>query len=140
MAVAGSLSSLSCLLTFATHQDRNVSPPWLLKIIHHVSLTEFVGGAQHVLDANKFPIFKYVVAMSIVLPHPISLTMLYAYALYVASLTSTFVFHAYYLAFHAAFQYMENSGMMASLCLFFLMKSVYELADIAMFIDEALLF
>lgn len=132
MAVAGSLSSLSSCL----FKENVICPPWFLTIIHHVSLTEFVFAVQRLLDANGSQGFKYAVILSIALPYPISHTLLYAYALYVASLSSSFVFHAYFLSFHVLFQWMDDAGMMASLCLFFLMKSAYEFADIALFIEE----
>jgi hypothetical protein len=133
MAVAGALSSLS-----ACPWELSTMSSTIVNIVHHVSLAEFVFSVQRLFDenANTSQRFKYAVMLSIALPYPLSHALLYAYAFYVASLTSSFVFHAYYLAFHAVFQWMDDTGMMASLCLFFLMKSAYEFADIALFIDQ----
>lgn len=134
MAVAGALSSLS-----ACPWELSTMSSTIVNIVHHVSLAEFVFAVQRLFDenANTSQRFKYAVMLAIALPSPLlPHILLYAYAMYVASLTSSFVFHAYYLAFHAVFQWMDDTGMMASLCMFFLMKSAYEFADIALFIDE----
>lgn len=115
----------------------------VLDVLYKVSIAVFLHSFHQIFgddNLRQSSILKYMFFASIVWDgSSFSDGILYVYAAYVASLAPCFAFHVYYICFHAVFNFVEQLHVFTHVCMFFLMTSAYQIADICDFIrDEAM--
>lgn len=109
-----------------------------LEVLYKVSIVEFLHSFHHIFsDDNRRSFLRYVVWLSILFGgSSFSDGIVYVYAAYVASFAPCFVFHLYYMLFHALFHFVEQLQVLVHVSMFMLMASAYQIADICDFIRE----
>lgn len=137
MASAGMLANAALVWKLGRCHHPNDGLASFLMVIHKLSLAEFLYSFCKLLQHDHLarPL-KYAVGLAIVFSFPISDLLLYLYAVYVASFAPSFVFHVYYLFFLGLTHVVETPRLLVHLCMFFLMTSAYQMAELNLFIQE----
>lgn len=135
MALSGTMVNVLMIWQLCHHEHESQNK--VLEIVYKLSMAEFLHSFYHIFDDNhKRQSLKYVLFLTIVCSEsPFSYGLLYVYAAYVASLAPCFLFHLHYILFHAILQFMELQ-VLAHVCMFIMMASAYQIADICDFIRE----
>jgi hypothetical protein len=143
MAIAGGLSTLASLGTFALCQPSPSLLPSFLVVIHKLSLTEFVYTFHSLVvdDIGRLWAIKYLIGASLVVWYPATALLpdmlLTSYAVYIAFQLSSVPFVLNYLFFLVLFSNVAGLHVFSHVCMFVLTALAYEFVEVDFFIRES---